>query len=419
MNNLLFKKAKNIFTGGVNSPVRSFSYVGGAPIPIKKGKGSKVYDYNGKEYIDFVLSYGSVILGHSRPFVVKTIQESINDGLGFGALHGSEIELAYIIKKAIPLAENIRFTTSGTEAVMGALRLARAVTGRNKIIKFEGSYHGHADYLLAKTGSGSATLNIGTSSGVPLEYLTNTIVAPAGDADFIKKIFKKNGNNIAAVIIEPVGGNKGVIEHSPGFLRLIKKLTRAHGSLLVFDEVITGFRFRFGSAADRLGIKPDIIVLGKIIGGGLPIGAYAGPVRIMEHLAPLGQTYQASTFAGNPIVMKAGAATLKILFKEKNSYSRVKELAERLSVKTREHALRYGVNYKIKISGSMFSVKLENEDTFGKFYRKLLEKGIYLAPSEYEANFISFSHTERDIDKTIRAIKETFEKIGRTWKCGK
>ncbi len=410
-NKRLFEKANRYLVGGVDSPVRSFSYVGGDPILIKEGKGANVYDYDGKRYIDYVLSWGAIILGHAHPSVIKDLKHAVKAGLGFGTTNKIETELARAIHDAIGFVEKIRFVNSGTEAVMGAIRLARGYTDRDKILKFENSYHGHADYLLVKGGSGLATLGIPSSAGVPDDFVRNTIIAPQRDAECVENIFKKSGHGIAAVIIEPVGGNYGVIPPNFSYLKKIRLITKRYGTLLIFDEIITGFRFGFGSIAQRSGIVPDLICLGKIIGGGLPIGAYGGSEKVMGKLAPLGDVYQASTFAGNPIVMQAGLSTINILKGLRNDYSKLEALTELLSSGLEEEAESHGVGLEISRYGNMFSLKFEAIDEFKKFYRLMLEKGIYFAPSEFESNFLSFAHTRRDIEKTIYLASNAFKKI--------
>lgn len=412
-NKTVIRAAKRVLVGGVDSPVRAFNYVGGDPIPIKRGRGASVYDYDGKRYIDYALSYGASILGHAHPEITAAIKKTSASGVGFGATHGVEVELAEKIRKAIPSLEKIRFVSSGTEAVMGAVRLARGVTGREKIVKFSHSYHGHADYLLAKAGSGLATLGLPASKGVPRDFTRHTLIADYGDENLIGSIFKKYGPCIAAVLVEPVGGNDGVVLPDTSFLRKIRSLTKKSGALLIFDEVITGFRFRFGSAADYFGIRPDIICLGKIIGGGLPVGAYGGSEKVMKYLAPAGPVYQASTFSGNPVVMSAGLATLRVLGSSRKGYKRISRLASYLG-KTLEREARFcGIDVTTRHFGGMFSVRFKKKKHFQVFYRLLLEKGVYFAPSEYEANFISFAHADKDIRNTITAIKETFNFIAK------
>ncbi len=410
-NEKLFSKAKRYLVAGVSSPVRAFDYVGGKPLLIKSGKGSQVYDYDNKEYIDYVLSWGSLILGHAHPKVINSLKVTINSGLSFGTTNLLEIELAALICKAIPSIEKIRFVNSGTEAVMGAVRLARGYTKRDKILKFQNSYHGHADYLLASAGSGLATFNIPQSLGVPLDFIKHTIIVPYADKKHLDRVFKKYGNQIAAVLFEPVGGNYGVVPADTAFLGYLRSITKKYGALLIADETITGFRFNFGSLSSKLGIKPDLICLGKIIGGGLPIGAYAGGKRIMNYLAPKGKVYQASTFSGNPIVMQAGLSTLKALAKLKHDYHRLESFTGYLRGIIEEEARLRGISLKVSSYGSMFSLKFENKENFRKFYKELLDRGIYLAPSEYEANFLSFAHTKKDIGKTAQAIKSALGRI--------
>ena len=410
-NSNLLKRAKRCLVGGVDSPVRSFNSVETDPVLIERGKGSKIYDYDRNGYIDYLLSWGAMILGHGNLEVVRSVKKAAEAGLSFGTTHKAEIELASMISNAIGFIEKIRFVNSGTEAVMGAIRLARGYTGRNIIVKFENSYHGHADYLLAKSGSGLATMQIPSSAGVPANFVRDTIVAPYGDAAAIEKIFKASGDKIAAVIVEPVGGNYGVIPPDIYFLTALRRLTDRNGALLIFDEVITGFRFGFGSAAQLFKITPDLIVLGKIIGGGLPVGAYGGREDIMMHLAPLGSVYQASTFAGNPIVMHAGLAALKILERLKSKYAHLNDLAEYLVLNIEEEANSRSVDLKISRYANMFSVRFRGDDNFKQFYRQMLKRGIYLAPSEFEANFLSFSHTKEDIEKTIAAARWALRRI--------
>ncbi len=408
-NHILFKKAESVLVGGVDSPVRSFRYVGLEPILVKSGKGSKVYDYDANVYIDYVLSWGSLILGHAHSEVIKAVKKAVDSGLSFGTTNAGEIELAKTIINAVPSIEKIRFVNSGTEAVMSVVRLARGYTKRGKILKFENSYHGHADYLLARAGSGLATLNIPLSAGVPKDFIKHTLIAPPGDLDFIKRLFQKYGNKIAAVVTEPVGGNHGVVLPDVDLLKELRRITKEYGALLIFDEVITGFRFGHGTAGERFGVTPDLVTLGKIIGGGLPIGAYGGSNEIMKHLAPEGKVYQASTFSGNPVVMQAGIATLKALSKPKNDYQRIEELTKNLSLGIKEEAGQLNIGLDISYFGSMFSIKFRNKGQFKKFYRQLLDQGVYFAPSEYEANFLSFAHTKSDIDKTLDAARAAFK----------
>lgn len=407
-NKKLFNQAKKYLVGGVNSPVRAFNYVTGNPIFIKQGKGSKVYDYDNKKYIDYVLSWGSLILGHSNKEIVTSVKNILDQGFSFGMTNAKEIELAKLINSAIPVAQKIRFVNSGTEAVMAAIRLARGYTGRDKIVKFTNSYHGHADSLLAGAGSGLATLNIPLSKGVPYDFIKNTIVIPANNLDILEKVFKKTGSSIAAVLIEPVGGNYGVLKPDTEFLKSLRGITKKYNALLISDEIITGFRFNFGSFTNLIGIEPDLICLGKIIGGGLPIGAYAGKTKIMNNLSPCGEVYQASTFSGNPVVMQAGLTTLTILEKHKKDYSRLGLLTQKLvnGLKKIDSLSNRGLT--VNFFGSMFSLKFAKKKYFQEFYQKMLSAGIFFAPSEFEANFISFAHTSKDIDQTIKAAVGAF-----------
>ncbi|PIQ85448.1 MAG: aspartate aminotransferase family protein [Candidatus Omnitrophica bacterium CG11_big_fil_rev_8_21_14_0_20_43_6] len=378
---------------------------------INGGYGAEVYDYNNKKYIDYVLSWGSAILGHAHPEVIKAVKQKASLGLSFGTTNQPEIALAQEIVRAITFVEKLRFVNSGTEAVMGAVRLARAYTRRDKIIKFTNSYHGHADYLLVKAGSGLATFGIAQSRGVPEDFIKHTLVVPFGDIKGLESVFRKYSQEIAAVLLEPVGGNYGVLPVNLGFLNAVRRLTRKYRSLLICDEIITGFRFRYGSACRDFGIVPDLICLGKIIGGGLPIGAYAASAKIMNNLAPLGEVYQASTFSGNPVVMQAGLATLKILQGSKKSYKRLKDLNEYLGVNLEEEALICGIKLEVTRYQSMFSLRFKSKNEFARFYKLMLEQGIFLAPSEFEANFLSFAHTKENIDKTLLAAKSVFKKM--------
>lgn len=409
-NQRLFAEAQNYLVGGVDSPVRSFTSVGGTPISISRGKGALVYDYDGNTYIDYVLSWGASILGHANREVIRDTKRTIDAGFHFGTTNRTEVALARTISEAIGFIKKIRFVNSGTEAVMGAIRLARGVTGREKIVKFEHAYHGHADYLLAKGGSGLATLNIPTSTGVPKSFINETIIARFGDTRAIEKIFKKEGRSIAAVIVEPVGGNYGVTVPDKKYLQYLRNITSLYGSLLIFDEVITGFRFGYGSSAQRFGITPDLVCLGKIIGGGLPIGAYGGSAGIMDHLAPLGKVYQASTFSGNPIVMRSGLSTLGILKRNRGEYDRIANLTQELCLGLEREASVRGIGIKIDYYGSIFSIRFKNKEIFRRFYRRMLERGIYLAPSEFEANFLSFAHTKEHIEKTIECARASLGK---------
>ncbi len=407
----VINEASKVLVGGVNSPVRAFKHLDIKPIPIQRAKGSKIYDYDSNVYIDYMLSFGAMILGHSHPDIVNSVKEAADDGFSFGATNLKEVELASLIKKGIGFIDKIRFVNSGTEALMSCVRLARGYTKKNKIIKFAHSYHGHADGFLAQAGSGLSTLKIPVSEGVPENLLKDTIVLEYGDLDALERIFQKEGNDIAAVVVEPVGGNHGVILPDVKFLNKIRTLTRKNKSVLIFDEVITGFRFLYGSVSEILNVYPDLICLGKIIGGGLPIGAFAGANKIMRHLAPEGKVYQASTFAGNPIVMTSGIATLKKLHFLKNRYNLLNTKVSEISGTIQSEALKNNIAVKVTVFNNMFSLKFKKENHFKQLYKQLISKGIYLAPSEYEANFISFEHTKKDISQTKQVIKEVFKKL--------
>jgi glutamate-1-semialdehyde 2,1-aminomutase len=410
-NRKIFNQAKKYLVGGVNSPVRSFSYVGTGPVLAKKGEGAYIWDYDNNKYIDYVQGFGALILGHSHPEVIKDLKETINSGLSFGLTNEKEIQLAKIIKNAIPFVGKIRFVNSGTEAVMSAIRLARGYTQRDKIVKFENSYHGHADYLLAKGGSGLATLKIAQSAGVPKDFIKHTLIAPFGDSDALLKIFGKYGKNIAAVIVEPVGANSGVVLPDISFLRILRQITKQHGALLIFDEVITGFRFNFGSVSERFAVVPDLICLGKIMGGGLAIGAYGGSNKIMSKLAPNGDVYQASTFSGNPVVMQSGISTLNVLKRLKDDYVELWVLTDFLVSGIEKEASKIKISLKINHYKNMFSFRFEDKKQFQKFYKLMLAQRILFAPSEFEANFLSFAHDKKDIMRTLTAVSRAFSRL--------
>jgi len=374
-NQQLFNQAQDYLVGGVNSPLRSFKKAGTEPLLLNRGKGAYVSDYDQKNYLDYVLCFGALILGHAHPQVTEAAEQQLNQGFGFGTTHRLEVELARTINQAIPAVEKIRFVNSGSEAVIGAIRLARAYTQKKRIVKFTDFYHGHAEYLFTDF----------------LEY---------GNSQALDNIFKQPGQDIAAVIFEPVGGNRGVIPPDLDFLKKLRAITKKNRVLLIADEVITGFRFGFGLFSELVDIKPDLVCLGKIIGGGLPIGAYGGSNKIMSQLAPQGNVYQASTFAGNPVVMQAGIATLETL-KEAQAYQRINGLTEYFCDSVKGHP-----DLEIKQFGSMFSFKFQEKALFRLFYRAILDQGIYFAPSEYEANFVSLAHSQADIEKTIAAVKK-------------
>ncbi|MEJ9280509.1 MULTISPECIES: glutamate-1-semialdehyde 2,1-aminomutase [Ureibacillus] len=419
-----FKEAVNLMPGGVNSPVRAFKSVNAEPIFIESGEGAIIRDIDGNEYIDYVLSWGPLILGHSHPEVVKAIQEQAAKGTSFGAPTVLENKLAQIVIERVPSVEMVRFVSSGTEATMAALRLARGYTGRNIIMKFEGSYHGHGDSLLIKAGSGVATLGLPDSPGVPADVAKNTTTVPYNDLEAVKATFEKLGDNIAAVIVEPVAGNMGVVPPKRGFLEGLREITKQYGALLIFDEVMTGFRVDYHCAQGYYGIDPDLTCLGKVVGGGLPVGAYAGKREIMEKVAPSGPVYQAGTLSGNPLAMTAGIETLSRLTPE--SYDYFKKLGDQLEAGIREAATKYNIPHTINRAGSMIGLFLTNEDVvdfksaqtsdltlFAEFYRLMLEEGIYLPPSQFEGLFISTAHTEEHIAKTVDAFHKVFAKLAR------
>ena len=421
----LFEAALSLMPGGVNSPVRAFKAVGGHPIFIDRASGCLMYDADGNEYIDYVLSWGPMIAGHTHPAVTEALKEAVSRGTSFGAPTALEIELTRMVRDAFPSMELVRLVNSGTEATMSAIRLARAHTGRDKILKFEGCYHGHADSLLVKAGSGVATLGVPDSPGVPADFAKNTLTAPFNNFEAVKMIMENNGSDIACIIVEPVPGNMGVVPSADGFLRMLREITRQYGTLLIFDEVMSGFRVAYGGAQELYGITPDLTCLGKIIGGGLPVGAYGGRKEIMEKIAPSGPVYQAGTLSGNPLAMTAGIETLKIL-SQPGTYERLNRLSEQLSQGFSDAAKSAGVAVYNTGVGSMVctfftegpvtdyeSAKKSDTVAFGKFFLAMLEEGIYLAPSQFEAIFLSIAHKEEHVEKTIRAANKAFRKAGR------
>ncbi|MCX5719563.1 MAG: glutamate-1-semialdehyde 2,1-aminomutase [Nitrospirae bacterium] len=419
----LFKKAYELIPGGVNSPVRAFRAVGGNPLFIERAKGSKIYDVDGNSYIDYVLSWGPLILGHAHPKVVNALKKVIEKGTSYGAPTLLEIELAELVLKAYPSMNKVRMVNSGTEATMSAIRVARGFTGRDKIIKFEGSYHGHADGLLVKAGSGATTFGVPDSPGVPKSYAKNTITLPFNNITALKDVVVNEWRSIACVIVEPVIGNIGCVLPRPGFLESVRKLTREYGIVLIFDEVMTGFRVSFGGAQAYYGIKPDMTCLGKVIGGGLPVGAYGGRKEIMSVVAPEGPVYQAGTLSGNPLAMTAGIETLKILSR-KGTYEKLEKRMKQLEEGLKDAAKKAGVKTRFYRAGTMFcsyftdvdvidykTAKTSNLLIFSKFFSGMLKRGIYIAPSQFEAGFISLAHTEKDVAKTIKAAYESFKEL--------
>ena len=409
--------------GGVNSPVRAFKSVGGKPIFIAKARGPKIWDVDGQAYLDYVLSWGPMILGHAYPAVVSAIKKAASQGTSFGAPTELEIRLARVIQKAFPSMELIRMVSSGTEATMSAIRLARGFAARNKILKFDGGYHGHADSLLVRAGSGVATLSVPDSAGVPEDFTRHTLIAPYNNLSAVRKIFDQYGRDIACVIVEPVAGNMGVVPPREGFLEGLRSITQQYESLLIFDEVITGFRLAFGGAQKYYRVIPDLTCLGKIIGGGLPVGAYGGRREIMEQIAPLGPVYQAGTLSGNPLAMTAGITTLTILSKLK-IYKQLEErssaLAEGLSDAAKHAGVSIIQNRAASMLGLFFtdrpvtdytSAKRCNTSHYARFFWSMIDHGIYFAPSQFEAAFLSTTHKDRHIEKTINAAYEAFRQL--------
>jgi glutamate-1-semialdehyde 2,1-aminomutase len=416
----LFRKALRLMPGGVNSPVRAFRAVGGEPFFVASGKGARITDVEGRSYLDYVLSWGPLILGHCHPQVMEALARVLETGTSFGASTPAEVELAEQIQAAFPSIERVRLVNSGTEATMAALRVARAATGREKILKFEGCYHGHSDSLLVKAGSGVATLGLPDSPGVPRALAELTITVPFNDSAALEEAFRVHDHQLAAVIVEPVAGNMGCVAPRAGFLARLRTLAAEQGTVLIFDEVLTGFRVAYGGAQQLYGIQPDLTTLGKIIGGGLPVGAYGGKAALMDLVAPAGPVYQAGTLSGNPLAVAAGLKTLELL-RAPGFYERLDALAEGLVAGLRAEADRASVALTINRVGSMFtpfftaeavtdyaSAKKADTAAFGRFFRALLERGIYFPPSQFEAAFISSVHSEDDIAETIRAAGAAF-----------
>jgi glutamate-1-semialdehyde 2,1-aminomutase len=419
----LFQEAQRYLPGGVDSPVRAFKAVGGTPPFIERGSGSRIYDVDGNEYIDYVCSWGPLILGHSHPQVIEAVKRAAERGTSFGAPIELEMTLAKMVCSAMPSIEMIRFVNSGTEATMSALRLARAFTGRDKIIKFAGGYHGHADGLLVKGGSGLATLSLPDSPGVPASYAQNTLVAPYNNVEAVAGLFQQHPRDIAAVIVEPVAANMGVVPPQPGFMESLRGLTKEFGALLIFDEVITGFRVAYGGAQSLLKIIPDLTCMGKIIGGGLPVGAYGGRREIMEMMSPIGAVYQAGTLSGNPLAMTAGIETLKIL-SQPGVYERLENAASRLEEGVISAASRLNLRLTTSRFTSLLTLFFTNNtvldyesasqaDTalFSRFFQQLLLEGIYWPPSQFEAAFVSLAHSDDDIQLTVEKISAALNSI--------
>ena len=419
----LFKLSQKFIPGGVNSPVRAFSSVGGSPIFFKKGLGSRLWDENGKEYIDYINSWGPMILGHSHPEIIKTVQNVAQDSLSFGAPTSKELDIAEMLVKLVPSMEQVRLVSSGTEATMSAIRVARGFTSRDRIIKFEGCYHGHSDALLVKAGSGALTFGQPSSAGVPADVAKHTHTLAFNDIKGLEKCFSEIGSDIACVIIEPIVGNMNLILPDIRFLRTLRQLCTKYETILIFDEVMTGFRVSLGGAQELYGVTPDMTTLGKIIGGGLPVGAFGGKKEIMQMLAPLGPVYQAGTLSGNPVAVAAGLKTLELI-QATGFYKELSLVTTKLVEGMTRVAKEKGVKFCARSVGGMFGIyfselppnsfdEIMNSDRekFNKFFHSMLEQGIYFGPSAFEAGFVSAAHTEKDIDDTIEASSKAFESL--------
>jgi glutamate-1-semialdehyde 2,1-aminomutase len=422
----LFEKSQQLIPGGVNSPVRAFRSVGGTPVFFKKGLGSRLWDVDGKEYIDYINSWGPMILGHAHPEVIKAVQEVAANSLSFGAPTGLELEIAALINKLVPSMEQVRLVSSGTEATMSAIRVARGFTGRSKIVKFEGCYHGHSDALLVKAGSGLLTFGknnqagVPSSAGVPAEVAAHTLTLEYNNTQALKELFAAMGDELACVIIEPVVGNMNLVVPHMEFLQTLRELCTKHGTVLIFDEVMTGFRVHLGGAQALYNIKPDLTTLGKVIGGGLPVGAFGGRKDIMQCLAPVGTVYQAGTLSGNPVAVTAGLATLRLIqapdFHAKLA-AQTKKLVDGLVAAAQEAGVvfsaqsvggMFGLYFSEKCPSTFAEVMQSNQENFNKFFHLMLDAGIYLAPSAFEAGFVSAAHSDQDVELTINAAKKAF-----------
>lgn len=417
----LFQRARQLIPGGVNSPVRAFGKVGAEPFFVDHAAGARIFDIDRRGYLDYVMSWGALMLGHAHPSIVRALSDAVGRGTSYGAPSGSEVELAQLVVELVPSVEMVRFVNSGTEATMSALRLARAATGRDVVVKFDGCYHGHADYFLVKAGSGVATLGLPDSPGVPRAAAELTRTVPFNDVDALRALFEAEGERIACVIIEPVVGNSGLIPPVPGFLESVRAITREHGALLIFDEVMTGFRIAPGGAQQRFGIEPDLTTLGKVIGGGLPVGAYGGRRDLMERIAPSGPVYQAGTLSGNPLAMAAGIAQLLFL-RESEPHAELEQRAQRLVNGVVDAAHQLGLPAWGGALGAMFGwhfvdgpvrtfedAQRVDGEFFARFYRACLERGVFLPASPYEAMFLSTAHADADIDQTIERIAEAMQ----------
>jgi glutamate-1-semialdehyde 2,1-aminomutase len=419
----LFERSQQLIPGGVNSPVRAFRAVGGTPVFFREGRGSRVTDEDGRDYIDYVGSWGPLILGHAHPEVVEAVASAAASGLSFGAPTARELEMAEVLTRSLPSMEQVRLVSSGTEAVMSALRLARGYTGRAVIVKFEGCYHGHSDFLLVKAGSGALTFGNPTSAGVPPELTAHTLVLDYNDAQQVEDAFKRHGKDIAAVVLEPVAGNMNFVRPSDEFIHALRRLCTQHGAVLLFDEVMTGFRVGPQGAQGIFGVTPDLTTLGKVIGGGMPVGAFGGRKEIMQKLAPVGPVYQAGTLSGNPVAVAAGLATLRRVL-EPGFFDRLGDITARLASGLTHEARSAGIAFSAASLGGMFGlffretppasfaqVMESDREAFNRFFHAMLERGIYLAPSAFEAGFVSSAHSEADLAATISAAREAFAKV--------
>lgn len=422
-NQALFEQSQHLIPGGVNSPVRAFRSVGGTPVFFKKAKGSTLWDVEGKTYIDYINSWGPMILGHAHPEVISAVQAVAENSLSFGAPTGLELEMAEMINKLMPSMEQLRLVSSGTEATMSAIRVARGYTGRSKLVKFEGCYHGHADSLLVKAGSGALTFGEPDSAGVPAEVAANTITLEYNNTEQLENLFQSSGDEIACVIIEPIVGNMNLIKPTETFIKTLRELCTKHGAVLIFDEVMTGFRVHLGGAQALYGITPDMTTLGKVIGGGLPVGAFGGRKEIMSGLAPLGKVYQAGTLSGNPVAVTAGLKTLELI-QAPGFYEALSEQTSKLVAGLVDAAKTAGVSFNAQSVGGMFGlyfsenipncfndIMASKRELFNTFFHSMLQAGIYLGPSAFEAGFVSASHSDDDIKQTITAAKEAFTKL--------
>jgi glutamate-1-semialdehyde 2,1-aminomutase len=423
-NQQLFEQSQEYIPGGVNSPVRAFKSVGGTPRFFKRGQGARLWDEDGRSYIDYVGSWGPAIVGHAHPEVVRAVQEAAANGLSFGAPTAAELEMAELLCRLVPGMEQVRLVSSGTEATMSAIRLARGFTGRAKIVKFEGCYHGHADFLLVKAGSGALTFGYPSSAGVPAEAAAHTVVLDYNDSAQLEQTFREIGDQIAAVIIEPVAGNMNLVKPSAEFLQTLRSLCSRHGSVLIFDEVMTGFRVGLAGAQGLFGITPDLTTLGKVIGGGMPVGAFGGRRDIMAKLAPLGPVYQAGTLSGNPVAVAAGLATLGLV-QAPGFYENLGAATLALTEGLADAARAAGIRFSAQAVGGMFGVYFRatppqsyaqvmecDKEAFNRFFHAMLEEGVYLAPSAFEAGFVSAAHSREDIEKTVAAARRVFARMG-------